>query len=68
MPGISGLEVAGRNAEQASHGGADHRRRRAGSRHVLSVLGVSDRRTCRTLGQPQPTQRKARMVRADERR
>jgi putative transposase len=33
---------------------------------VLSVLGVSERRACRTLGQPRSTQRKARVVRADE--
>lgn len=35
-------------------------------RHVQSVLGVSERRACRTLGQPRSTQRKARVVRADE--
>jgi transposase InsO family protein len=35
-------------------------------RHVQSVLGVSERRACRTLGQPRSTQRKARVVSADE--
>ncbi|WP_439549760.1 IS3 family transposase [Falsiroseomonas sp.] len=41
-------------------------RRRAGVRHVQSVLGVSERRACRTLGQPRSTQRKVRVVRSDE--
>lgn len=35
-------------------------------RHVQAVLGVSERRACRTLGQPRSTQRKARIVRSDE--
>jgi putative transposase len=35
-------------------------------RHVQSALGVSERRACRTLGQPRSTQRKARIVRSDE--
>ena len=35
-------------------------------RHVQSVLGVSERSTCRTLGQPRSTQRKVRMVQSDE--
>jgi len=35
-------------------------------RHVQSVLGVSERRACRTLGQPRSTQRKKPAVRADE--
>jgi transposase InsO family protein len=35
-------------------------------RHVQSALGVSERRACRTLGQPRSTQRKARVVRSDE--
>jgi transposase InsO family protein len=35
-------------------------------RHVLSVLGVSERQACRTLGQPRSTQRKVRAVSADE--
>lgn len=35
-------------------------------RHVQSVLGVSERRACRTLSQPRSTQRKVRVVRADE--
>lgn len=35
-------------------------------RHVQSVLGVSERRACRTLGQPRSTQRRARVVPADE--
>jgi putative transposase len=33
---------------------------------VQTVLGVSERRACRTLGQPRSTQRKARVVRSDE--
>lgn len=35
-------------------------------RHVQAALGVSERRACRTLGQPRSTQRKARIVRSDE--
>jgi hypothetical protein len=35
-------------------------------RHLQSAVGVSERRACRTLGQPRSTQRKARMVRFDE--
>lgn len=35
-------------------------------RHVQSVLGVSERRACRTLGQPRSTQRKVRAVSVDE--
>ncbi len=35
-------------------------------RHVRTVLGVSERRACRALGQPGSTQRKARVVRSDE--
>lgn len=34
-------------------------------RHVQSVLGVSERRACRTLGQSRSTQRKVRVVPAD---
>jgi hypothetical protein len=34
--------------------------------HVQSVLGVSERRACRTLGQPRSTQRKVRAVSVDE--
>lgn len=41
-------------------------RRRAGVQHVQSVLGVSERRACRTLGQPRSTQRKVRAVSVDE--
>ncbi|WP_333836029.1 IS3 family transposase [Novosphingobium sp.] len=41
-------------------------RRRAGVRHVQAVLGVSERHACRTLGQPRSTQRKVRVVPADE--
>ena len=33
---------------------------------MRTVLGVSERRACRTLGQPRSTQRKARVVRSDE--
>ncbi len=33
---------------------------------MQSVLGVSERRACRTLGQPRSTQRKAPSMRADE--
>jgi len=35
-------------------------------RHVQSVLGVSERRACRTLGQPGSTQRKVWSMRTDE--
>ncbi|GGC67013.1 hypothetical protein GCM10011504_51250 [Siccirubricoccus deserti] len=35
-------------------------------RHVQSVLGVSERRACRTLGRPRSTQHKVRVVRSDE--
>jgi putative transposase len=35
-------------------------------RHVQAALGVSERRACRTLGQPRSTQRKVRAVSADE--
>lgn len=35
-------------------------------RHVQSVLGVSEHRASRTLGQPRSTQRKVRVVRAGE--
>jgi len=35
-------------------------------RHVRSVLGVSERRACRTLGQARSTQRRVPKVRADE--
>ena len=35
-------------------------------RHVQSALGVSERRACRTLGQPRWAQRKVRAVSADE--
>jgi transposase InsO family protein len=35
-------------------------------RHVQSVLGISERRACRALGQPRSTQRKVRVVRSDE--
>lgn len=35
-------------------------------RHVQAVLGVSERRACRALGQPRSTLRKARIVRSDE--
>lgn len=35
-------------------------------RHVQAVLGVSERHACRTLGQPRSTQRKVRVVPADE--
>ena len=35
-------------------------------RHVQAALGVSERRACRTLGQPRSTQRKVRTVSADE--
>ena len=35
-------------------------------RHVQTALGVSERRACRTLGQPRSTQRKVRAVRSDE--
>jgi transposase InsO family protein len=35
-------------------------------RHVQSALGVSERRACRTLGQPRSTQRVVRAVPADE--
>jgi hypothetical protein len=33
---------------------------------VQAALGVSERRACRTLGQPRSTQRRARRVRDDE--
>ena len=33
---------------------------------MQAALGVSERRACRTLGQPRSTQRKARVVRTDE--
>jgi hypothetical protein len=35
-------------------------------RHVRAVLGVSERRACRTFGQPRSTQRRMRRVREDE--
>ena len=41
-------------------------RRRACVRHVQAALGVSERRACRTLGQPRSTQRRVRRVRDDE--
>jgi len=41
-------------------------RRRACVRHVQAALGVSERRACRTLGQPRSTQRRTRSVRDDE--
>lgn len=34
--------------------------------HLRQELGISERRACRTIGQPRSTQRKARLVRDDE--
>jgi hypothetical protein len=34
--------------------------------HLRQELGISERRACRTIGQPRLTQRKARLVRNDE--
>jgi hypothetical protein len=34
--------------------------------HLRQQLGVSERRACRTIGQPRATQRKAHLVRDDE--